>query len=119
MRGKCYIIQEPVRRDHSTGQMVPIMDFRKVLDYGDPVVCLPGGRVMLSPAPTIEMLKSKLKNFTDDDYLVAVGDPSAIAIAGAIAAEYNMGRFKMLKWDKESRQYVCVDINLFNRTRKD
>lgn len=118
-RGKCFIIQEPMKRDFSSRQMVPLMDFRKVLEYGDPVVCLPIGRMSLSPGPTVDILKTKLRNFCDDDYLVAVGDPSAIMMAGAIASEFNMGRFKMLKWDKESKQYIKVEVNLFNRTRKD
>jgi hypothetical protein len=61
-----------------------------------------------------------LKDFSDDDYLLAAGDPSAIAVAGAVAAEANRGRFKLLKWDKSNKGYIRVDINIFphNRTQE-
>jgi hypothetical protein len=108
-----FIVQEPQKRDEVSGQMVSMFDFRKVLEYGDPVVCLTGGRVGLSPGPTTQILSDKLRNFSDNDYLVPTGDPSAIAIAGAIASRNNSGRMKILKWDKESRRYILVNVNLY------
>lgn len=117
MRNKCYIIQEPMKRDPGSGVMVPVMDFRKVLEYGDPVVCLPTGRVSLSPGPMIDNLREKLKDFTDDDYIVSVGDPTAIFAAAMVASDINNGRVKALKWDKDSRQYIVVQIDIYYRTR--
>ena len=119
MRPRCFILQEILKRDPSTGTMQPVMDFRKVLEYGDPVVCLPSGRVGLTPGPTIDILRSKLRDFNDDDFIVPVGHPGVIALAGAIAAENNMGRFKMLIWDKDARQYLQVEYDLHHRIRKE
>jgi len=112
-----YVVQEVMRRDSITGEMRPQFDLRKVLDFGDPVICLPGGRVGFSPAPTVRTLRDKLRNFCDDDYLVAIGDPSAIAIASAIACDNNMGRMNMLKWDKEAKTYIKVAIDLYPERR--
>lgn len=119
MRGKVYIIHEVMRRDAASGQMVPAFDFRKAVEYGDLEVCLPPGRVALAPGPTVNLLNDKLRNFCDDDYLIAVGDPSAISIASAIAAQNNRGRFKLLKWDKDMHQYIKVDIDLYHNKRKE
>lgn len=116
---KVYIIQEPLKRDFQTGEMVPVMDFRKVLEYGDPVICLNSGRVSLTPGPTIDKLREVLKNFTDDDYLVPVGDPSAMAIAMMIIGDLNRGKCKILKWDKDSKRYIKVDVDIYYRTRKE
>ena len=116
---KCYIIQEPLKYDPISGQMVPVMDFRKVLEYGEPVVCLPGGRVSLSPGPTIDALRNKLKDYTDGDYLVSVGDPSAIFIAAMVIGDINRGKCNLLKWDKQSKQYIKVEVDVHYRTRKD
>ena len=116
---KCYIIQEPMRRDLQTGQLTPVMDFRRVLDYGDPVVCLPTGRVALAPGPTIDALKEKLKDYTDEDYIVSVGDPSAMFIAAMVIGQLNRNRCKLLKWDKNTSRYIQVDIDLNYRTRKE
>lgn len=108
---KVFITQEPMRRDQN-GSLVPIMDFRKALEYGDPVVCLSNPKIAFTPAPMVQALKKVLKDYTDDDYLIAVGDPSAIATAAAICARNNLGRFNLLKWDKVSHRYIKVEINL-------
>ena len=113
-----YIIQEPTRRDASGG-FLPVMDFRKVLEYGDPVVLLPNGRVGFTPGPTIDTLRDKLRGFTDDDYIVSVGDPTAIFATAMIASDINNGKCKMLKWDKEARRYICVQLDIHHRTRKE
>lgn len=112
-----YIVQEPVRLDEHNNP-VPVMDFRKVLEYGDPVVCLPNGRVAFSPGPTIDALKEKLKNITDDDYLVSVGDPTAIFAAAMVAGYYNNGRVNCLKWDKVSKRYVVVKLDIHHHLKK-
>lgn len=39
-------------------------------------------------------------DFTDDDFVVAIGDPVAIAIFTYAAAFTNTGRVKVLKWDR-------------------
>lgn len=114
---RVFIIQEPTMRD-TDGKFTSIMDFRRVLEYGDPVVCLPSGRVSLTPAPTIDRLRDILKDFTDDDYIVPTGDPSAMFIAAMIVGEMNCGRCKILKWDKTARRYIRVDVDLnFRRKR--
>lgn len=110
-----YIVQEPMKRDPASGEMVSQFDFRKVLEYGDPVVCLPTGRMGLTPGPTLQILKDKLRNFNDDDYIVPTGDPSAIAMASIIASENNMGKVKILKWDNRSFRYILVQIDIHNR----
>jgi hypothetical protein len=115
---KVYIVQEPLKKDFNTGQMIPIMDFRSVLEYGDPVVLLQSGRVSLTPGPTIDAIREGLRDFTDDDYIVSVGDPSAIFITAMIAGEVNSGKCKLLKWDKVVKRYVCINIDLNFRRKQ-
>lgn len=110
-----YIVQEPMRRDPITGIMVPSMDFRKAAEYGKPIVCVQTGRVAFTPGPTIQVLKDALKTFCDDDYFIPAGDPSLIAMAAIIAANNNMGRMKLLKWDKELKSYIEVALNIYGR----
>lgn len=119
MKPRCFIVQEPMRVDVETGQVTPMMDFSKVLEYGDPVVCLPSGRVGFTPGPTVDNLREKLKDFSDNDYIVSVGDPTAIFVAAMVINEMNNGRCKLLKWDKNHRKYVCVSVDIHYRTRKD
>lgn len=111
---RVFIVQEPMRWNGE--EMVPIMDMQPAAEYGHPVVCLTGSKSAMSPVPIVSRLKEVLKNFCDNDYLLAAGDPSAIAIAAAIVSKHNNGKFKLLKWNKNMKQYVQVDINL-NPTR--
>lgn len=115
MQRRVFIVQEPVKRDSETGELVPMMNFKRVLEYGSPIVCLPRGNVALSPAPTMDKLREKLKDFSDKDYLVCAGDPTCLAMAAIIAADRNRGKVTMLKWDKISKGYIEVRIDLYNR----
>ena len=117
-RPRVFVIQEPMYRNQETGLMVPTMDFRKVLEYGDPIVCLKEGRVSLTPGPTIDALKEVLKDFNDEDYIVSVGDPSAIFIAAMVIGQLNRNCCQLLKWDKTSKRYIKVVIDLNYRTKK-
>ena len=84
--------------------------------YGDLELLLPeGSQIVLSAGPTVRRLTYKLRNFDDDDYLLLIGDPSAIGIACAIAASNNLGKFKCLKWDKREYKYYPVEVNLNER----
>lgn len=127
-KSRVFIPQEPTRVKKEkcgvTGEMIPVrddsgkiiieslMDFSKAGEYGETVVCLPPGRVALNPQPTLHRLRECMSGFNDNDYLIAVGDPSVIAMAAAIAAEANRGKFKLLKYDQQSRSYVRVAVDL-------
>ena len=86
---------------------------RSAEKFGDLKVCLPDNRQMvLSSGPLTFKLKQELKDFNDDDYLLLIGDPAIIAVAGAIASENNNGRFKVLKWDRNEMKYYDIEIDL-------
>lgn len=112
---KVYIIQEVKTIDPTTGQMVTTMSFEKAKKFGELVTCCSSGRIGFTPAPTVYALKNALKDFCDDDYIVPVGDPSLIAIAGAVAASVNRGRFNILKWDRRTSDYISVTVEMYKR----
>jgi len=111
---KVYIVQEVTRRDRATGELRPVHDLRPAAVYGDLVPLLGTDRITLSPGPIVHELRKKLRGFSDDDVLLAVGDPIAIGIATAIAAEENGGRVNMLKWDREARSYIKIGFEINN-----
>ena len=61
---------------------------------------------------TVFIVQEMLSKFTDEDYLLLAGDPAGIAIASALAAQNNMGRFKVLKWDRLEQRYYPLEVNL-------
>ena len=76
------------------------------LDYGE-------------SAPTVSRIKRVLEGFTDEDYLLFIGDPTAIAIMATVAAAKNHGRYKCLKWDKQERRYLPIQIDIFPHRGED
>jgi len=97
-----YIIQEMRGRDVSDASAFGPLD-----------ILIPAlEQASLSVQPTIRRMLSKLSKFTDDDYLLLAGDPAAIAIASALAAQHNGGRFKLLKWDRLESRYLPLKVDL-------
>jgi hypothetical protein len=74
-----------------------------------------GSQVTLSAGFVTNTLKSKLDKFNDNDYLLLIGDPVAIGIAVAIAAHWNRGKVKLLKWDKQDKMYYPVSIDIYQK----
>ena len=88
-------------------------NIRSAEKFGDLKICLPDNRQMiLSSGPLTFKLKQELKDFNDNDYLLLMGDPAIIAVAGAIASENNNGRFKILMWDRNEMKYYDIEIDL-------
>jgi hypothetical protein len=100
---KIYVIQETMKHN-----LLPAQAF------GELVFLLPpNAQITFSPGPTVERLRRNLKHFSDEDFLLLIGDPAAMAIAAAMAAQYNNGKFRLLKWDKREMKYfpILVDLN--------
>jgi folate-dependent tRNA-U54 methylase TrmFO/GidA len=86
---------------------------RSAEKFGDLKVVLPDNRqIVLSSGPLTFKLKHELKDFNDNDYLLLMGDPAIIAVAGAVASDVNGGRFKILKWDRDEKKYYDIEIDL-------
>jgi folate-dependent tRNA-U54 methylase TrmFO/GidA len=91
-------------------------NIRSAEKFGDLKVLLPDNRqIVLSSGPLTFKLKQELKDFNDNDYLLLIGDPAIIAIAGAVVSDVNGGRFKILKWDRDEKRYYDIEIDLRGR----
>ena len=85
--------------------------------YGQLKVLLPeNSQIILSPAYVISTLKTKLKDYKSNDYLLLTGDPAIIGVACSIVSDITNGKYKLLKWDKQERRYYPVEIDLYNKT---
>ena len=90
------------------------------LSFGEIKVLLPPmAQVAFSPAPTVRRISRGLEKFNGDDYLLFIGDPTAIGIACAVAVARNNGRFRRLKWDKHEKRYIPIAIDLFQKEEFD
>lgn len=67
---------------------------------------------LYNTAPLVEELEAKLASFDEDDYLLLVGDPAAIAICAIIAARRTGGLIQLLKWDRQERAYYPLKVHV-------
>lgn len=107
---KVYVPQVPSRFDTSVGMWVPSVNMSPAARYGDMCIMLPPDANRLHVAPLVAAMKEQMKDFTEDDYIVAVGDPSLIAAAAVIATRKASGVLRILKWDRIRAEYIPVEI---------
>lgn len=69
-----------------------------------------GQSLTFRPEKTIEHISSEMEDFSEDDYILAIGDPAAIGVVSALAAARCNGVIRMLKWDRQERVYYPVKL---------
>ncbi len=60
-----------------------------------------------------------LNFYLQDDYLLLTGDPAIIGVACSIVSDMTNGKYNLLKWDKQERQYYPIEINLYEKGKID
>lgn len=109
---RVFVVQQPVKR--VAGNWQPIFDLSPARDFGKlQFILLRPGNIAPDRLPTVLVhMQETLRDFTDDDYLLPTGEPTAIAAAAMIAGRANGGRVKFLRWDRHSQSYEVVQINI-------
>ena len=104
-----YVIQEIPGTKAGT----PKINIMSASKYGKFRFLLPEfSQIIFSPGPLIFKLRSLLKQYRLKDYLLLTGDPAIIGVACSIASDITNGKYNLLKWDKQERQYYPIAINL-------
>ena len=94
----------------------PKINIMGASSYGQFKFLLPEfSQMIFSPGPLIFKLRKGLKNFKIGDYLLLTGDPAIIGVACSIASDNTNGKYNVLKWDKQERQYYPIEINLYEK----
>lgn len=87
------------------------MDLTPASEYGQLVILNPHSQSLFAPVPTVRRLLDKLETFTDNDYILPVGDPVLMSTVAMVAAKKNHGRVKFLKWDRIARRYIVIQVD--------
>ena len=69
----------------------------------------PQTNLMFFTEKTLNTIKSGLDDFTEEDYLLLIGDPVSIGIATHYAAK-KTDVVKFLKWDNREYTYFPVEV---------
>lgn len=112
---RVFITQEDTRKN-----------FLPAREFGELEVVLPeGSQVFRNSVPTVAEVRRKMADFSDEDYILPVGDPVSIGVACATAAMVNEGRFKVLKFDRQMYRdrgvpvYYSVEVDMLKMAGAD
>ena len=107
-----YVIQEIA----GTRDGRPKINIMGAAEFGTFKFLLPElSQIIFSPGPLIFKLRKGLQNYKPSDFLLLTGDPAIIGVACSIAADITNGKYNLLKWDKQERQYYPITINLHEK----
>ena len=107
-----YVIQE-IPGTQAGNPKINIMGASK---YGEFKFLLPEFcQIIFSPGPLIFKLRKSLKDYRPEDYLLLTGDPAIIGVACSIVSDMTNGKYNLLKWDKQEKQYYPIEINLYEK----
>lgn len=63
-------------------------------------------------APILDTLFEKLDGFSDEDFIICIGNPILLALAVSVAVDVNDGRVNLLQWNGRQKEYVPVNADL-------
>jgi hypothetical protein len=107
---KVFIPQIVEKYSEQNNRMDVLYDFSDAERFGELTAILEPTDNQLFLALITPKIRSVLKNFTDEDYFVAVGDPAVIAICAGIILRRHK-KLKMLKWDRRMKMYISLEVN--------
>lgn len=110
---KVYAPQIPSKYDVATKLWIPSINLDPAKLFGEIVPMLPPNANRLHINPLTVALREQMKEFTKDDYIIAVGDPSLIAVSSCLAAAKTKGLLRLLKWDKISSSYELIEVTIW------
>ena len=109
---RVYVVQRPAYRDRNTGGWVDKYDLSAAEEHGRLVYLLPPGNVPRDLTETVARLRHRLSDCLPCDYLLAAGDPVAIAAAVLMFGRYSGGRVSLLKWDRLEQRYYPYEVDV-------
>lgn len=114
---RVFVVNEPLRRH--AGEWVRIYDLRTAGRFGE-LVFLTSGQIPTDPAPTVKKLARGLASFTQEDYLLLIGHPNAIAWATAIATRKAGGCVRTLVWTGRGEEgvYIATQAQLWEHQQE-
>jgi hypothetical protein len=111
-RPKVFVVQEVFRKNDNG--LVPAFDLTPAAAFGEIRTIMPSGWNGIGTSEAEHIMQQKLKDFKQADYLLPLGDPVLIMLAGMVAGMKTAGYVQVLKWDRKTKAYIPVIIDIFD-----
>jgi hypothetical protein len=100
----------PARWDEATNMWIPTLNLTPAARWGELVVLFQQNVSRAATSAIVQAMREKMDGFTEEDCLVAVGDPALLASASCIAARKCGGLLRILRWDRMARDYNLLEL---------
>lgn len=106
----------------------PQFNVSPATEFGELIFMMGAGEHALNPKRVVDEMRIIIqsRNFTKDDYLLLIGDPVLIACASACVDQWLQSiwkditwdsgptppTLKVLKWDRELKRYLPIELPL-------
>lgn len=110
--GNVYVVQHHLRYDPDLGELVPRYNLQPAERWGKLRFILDSRATVQRPEAVIAKMDLVLQGFTDDDYLLPIGNPVLIGWAMALAAANNEGKVAVLVWSSRDQRYTPAKSRL-------
>lgn len=107
-----FVIQDQMRWSHEENKLVPKFNLSPAKEYGELQFLLSPSAAPFNTEAILKELSEKLSEFTDEDYLLLVGNPAIIGMATALAANV-AGTVNFLQWSGKDKGYIVIKADIF------
>lgn len=109
---RVFVVQNVCWNNPSSGQWESKHDISSAESFGPIEYLLEPNANPFNQSEVCADLMNALGNFGETDYLLLIGNPVLIGMAMSTAAAYNNGKVKVLQWDRRSRRYIPISVDL-------
>jgi len=115
MPSRVFVVQQPAYFSREKREFVAKYDLSPASIHGKLIYLLGPGNIFKN---RIEQATRQIRDvmaqhdFAEDDFILAIGDPVAIAAAAMIAGNRTNGRIRILKWDRITNGYEPFDVGV-------
>lgn len=109
MTARVFMPQRPVTR--VDGEWRDKYDLTSAKRFGRLVEVVPAGSIPRDLGVMMRMMEAALGGYSLEDFLLAIGDPLAIAMAVLVAGKSTGGTINLLKFDRLTGEYKAHSVS--------
>lgn len=109
---RVFVVQTPTLWDPENKRRVEKFDISPAKQFGEIVHVMGQDKLAFEDDPQVvaQRVYDALDGFTDDDYLLALGEPAVVAMAVIGATNRASGVVQVLKYHRQSKTYYPIRI---------
>lgn len=108
-----YIVQNQHKWDRENKSWVPKFDFRPAKKFGQIKFVLESDREPFGDTNQLVVdIRQGLWDYSENDFLLLLGNPALIGLCVAIASERGNGHVNLLQWDGREKIYNKISFKL-------